>query len=73
MKKTIIAAAIAAVVAAPAAMAEVSISGQINQEFTNDSDDSTNAANGRWLVALYLVQLTQMLVMTALSKIPTLT
>jgi hypothetical protein len=43
MKKTIIAAAIAAVVAAPAAMAEVSISGQINQEFTNDSDDGMNA------------------------------
>jgi len=43
MKKTIIAAAIAAVVAAPAAMAEVSISGQINQEFTNDSDDGMAA------------------------------
>jgi len=46
MKKTIIAAAIAAVVAAPAAFAEVSISGQINQEFTNDGDDTTNGATG---------------------------
>jgi len=44
MKKTIIAAAIAAVVAAPAAFAEVSISGQINAEFTTDGDDVTNAA-----------------------------
>jgi hypothetical protein len=44
MKKTIIAAAIAAVVAAPAAFAEVSISGQINAEFTNDGDDVTSAA-----------------------------
>jgi hypothetical protein len=43
MKKTIVAAAIAAVVAAPAAFAEVSISGQINAEFTTDSDDVTSA------------------------------
>jgi hypothetical protein len=43
MKKTIIAAAVAALVAAPAAFAEVSISGQINQEFTFDNDDTTNA------------------------------
>ena len=40
MKKTIIAASIAAVVAAPAAFADVSISGQINQEFF-DLDSST--------------------------------
>jgi predicted porin len=35
MKKTIIAAAVAASVAAPAAFAEVSISGQMNQEFSS--------------------------------------
>jgi predicted porin len=35
MKKTIIAAAVAASVAAPAAFAEVSISGQMNQEFSD--------------------------------------
>jgi hypothetical protein len=46
MKKTIIAAAIAAVVAAPAAFAEVSISGQINQEFVTDGDDASDTANG---------------------------
>ena len=40
MKKTIIAASIAAVVAAPAAFADVKISGQINQEFFQ-----TDAAN----------------------------
>ena len=39
MKKTIVAAAIAAVVAAPAAMAELKISGQINQEFGDDGAD----------------------------------
>jgi len=46
MKKTIVAAAIAAAVAAPAAMAEVSVSGQINQEFfngTGDLESDTNA------------------------------
>jgi predicted porin len=44
MKKTIIASAIAAVVAAPAAFAEVSISGQINVEFSSNEvgDNSGN-------------------------------
>jgi len=42
MKKTIVAAAVAALVAAPAAFADVSISGQINQEFT--TDDGTGDA-----------------------------
>jgi len=41
MKKTIVAAAIAAVVAAPAAFADVTISGQINVEFS-DLDSATN-------------------------------
>jgi predicted porin len=42
MKKTIVAAAVAALVAAPAAFAEVSISGQINVEFSdNDTGDSS--------------------------------
>jgi len=41
MKKTIIAASIAAVVAAPAAFADVTISGQINVEFS-DLDSATN-------------------------------
>jgi hypothetical protein len=41
MKKTIIASAIAAAVAAPAAFADVSISGQINQEFVT-TDEATN-------------------------------
>jgi predicted porin len=40
MKKTLIAASIAALVAAPAAFADVSISGQINQDFVSDSDDT---------------------------------
>jgi len=44
MKKTIIASAIAAAVAAPAAFADVSISGQINQEFV--STDETSNTNG---------------------------
>jgi len=43
MKKTIIASAIAAVVAAPAAFADVSISGQINVEF---SDQETGETSG---------------------------
>jgi len=37
MKKTIIASAIAAVVAAPAAFADISVSGQINQEFSDNN------------------------------------
>jgi predicted porin len=42
MKKTIVAAAVAALVAAPAAFAEVSISGQINVEFSdNETGDSS--------------------------------
>jgi len=45
MKKTIIAAAVAAVVAAPAAFAEVSISGQINQEFIDSGSDWDNDLN----------------------------
>jgi len=43
MKKTIIASAIAAVVAAPAAFADVSISGQINQEFVDRSGQDLNS------------------------------
>jgi predicted porin len=43
MKKTIVAAAIAAVVAAPAAMADVKISGQINQEFIDGFESGANA------------------------------
>jgi len=45
MKKTIIAASIAALVAAPAAFADVTISGQINQEFTNDDGTGDMEAN----------------------------
>jgi len=42
MKKTIVAAAVAALVAAPAAFADVSISGQINVEFSdNETGDSS--------------------------------
>jgi predicted porin len=44
MKKTIIASAIAAVVAAPAAFADIKISGQINQEFTSGYDHDTTTA-----------------------------
>jgi predicted porin len=44
MKKTIVAAAIAAVVSAPA-MADVKISGQINQEFKNGSGDLASGMN----------------------------
>jgi len=43
MKKTIIAASIAAVVAAPAAFADVKISGQINQEFYSSSKTGMNS------------------------------
>jgi predicted porin len=46
MKKTIVAAAIAAVVAAPAAFAEVKISGFVSQEFTIDGDDTGHAEDG---------------------------
>jgi hypothetical protein len=46
MKKTIIAASIAAVVAAPAAFADVKISGQINQEFfQTDADGYTGVTD----------------------------
>ena len=41
MKKTIVAAAVAALVAAPAAFADVTISGQVNVEFS-DLDSATN-------------------------------
>ena len=44
MKKTIVAAAIAAVVSAPA-MADVKISGQINQEFKNGAGDLASGNN----------------------------
>jgi predicted porin len=49
MKKTIIAAAVAASVAAPAAFADVTISGMVNPEFydVNDSD-FTGAADSGW-------------------------
>jgi len=46
MKKTLIAAGIAAAVAAPAAFADVSISGAVEQAFTNV--DSTTVANDQW-------------------------
>jgi predicted porin len=46
MKKTIIAAAIASVVAAPAAFAEVKISGNVIQEFVTDSDDTGISSDG---------------------------
>jgi len=45
MKKTIIASAIAAVVAAPAAFADVKISGQINQEFKDSGSDMSSGNN----------------------------
>jgi predicted porin len=45
MKKTIIASAIAAVVAAPAAFAEVSISGQINVEFSSNETGDNSGDN----------------------------
>jgi len=46
MKKTIVAAAVAALVAAPAAFADVSISGQINQDFVTDGDDTGHSKDG---------------------------
>jgi predicted porin len=46
MKKTIVAAAVAALVAAPAAFADVTISGQINQEFTNGDDNDKDMKSG---------------------------
>jgi predicted porin len=45
MKKTIVAAAIAAAVAAPAAMAEVSVSGQINMEWTKTENATASLNN----------------------------
>jgi hypothetical protein len=45
MKKTILAASIAALVAAPAAFADVKISGQINQEFKDAGGDMTSGNN----------------------------
>jgi len=45
MKKTIVAAAIAAAVAAPAAMAEVSVSGQINMEWTQNESSTASSNN----------------------------
>jgi len=44
MKKTIIAAAVASVVAAPAAFADVSISGNVNMEL-QDKDATTGWGN----------------------------
>jgi len=46
MKKTIVAAAIAAAVAAPAAFADVAVSGFIVQEFVTDGDDSASTKDG---------------------------
>jgi predicted porin len=46
MKKTIVAAAIAAAVAAPAAFADVSVSGFIVQEFVTDSNDAASSKDG---------------------------
>jgi hypothetical protein len=46
MKKTIIAASIAAVVAAPAAFAEVKIGGNVIQEFVFDGDDTGSTEDG---------------------------
>jgi len=45
MKKTLIASAVAAVVAAPAAFADVTISGQINQEFYDAGGDTQSDLN----------------------------
>ena len=44
MKKTMIAAAVAALVAAPAAFAEVTVSGHVLQEFIFDDDATANSA-----------------------------
>jgi len=46
MKKTILAASVAALVAAPAAFADVKISGNVIQEFVSDSDDTGTKADG---------------------------
>jgi predicted porin len=46
MKKTIIAAAISAAVAAPAAFADVKISGMINPEFTDNTETTTANTGG---------------------------
>ena len=46
MKKTIVAAAIAAAVAAPAAMADVSVSGFVLQEFITNEDNSGTETGG---------------------------
>jgi hypothetical protein len=46
MKKTIVAAAVAALVAAPAAFADVKISGNMIQEFINDGDDTGTSEDG---------------------------
>jgi len=46
MKKTLIAASVAALVAAPAAFADVAISGNVIQEFVTDSDDTGSSEDG---------------------------
>ena len=46
MKKTIIAASVAALVAAPAAFADVKIGGNVIQEFVSDSDETGNKEDG---------------------------
>jgi predicted porin len=46
MKKTILAASVAALVAAPAAFADVKISGNVIQEFVSDSDDTGTKEDG---------------------------
>jgi len=50
MKKTIIAAAVAASVAAPAAFADVSISGMVNPEYATQQDDSVDFTTNTDLV-----------------------
>lgn len=46
MKKSVIALSVAAAIVAPAAIAEVSISGWVAQEFVTDSDDTGTADDG---------------------------
>ena len=46
MKKTLIAASVAALVAAPAAFADVAISGNVIQEFITDGDDTGSSEDG---------------------------
>ena len=46
MKKTLIAASVAALVAAPAAFADVKISGNVIQEFVTDGDDTGTSEDG---------------------------